>query len=580
MTRVGRGRRRAGPRESAHDRARTLAAERLDTSLDATEAGWLDEHLAGCQACRAIASAYEADRLALRGLREIELQPPRDLWARTAAAMEQESSGRRAPRRAASRSRSWPALGVLSGLAVIAVVVGATALSGGFLGQQPNIASVPDPTRSPVAVLSAAPSPGPTPIAVGAGAVGWLGTMADGALAYNVTAVDEVCPPDRRPDCAPVVDGSSKRVVMAARPRSIYQSPSENQAVVVGTDANGGDAVIVIALPTPDPTVAPTQPPATVAPADTPVPSDPATPPLATPTATPEASASASIPIESPTVTPGVTGAPTVAIVSNVTVVGQSAAYSPDGAWFAFTARPSDGSAGPDIYVWRVGEALARPLTTDHASVFASWLGNQMLGSRPTAGATADAEVLPQSFFIDPETAVEIPIVGAAWRPTVHPAGTWAVAWEGTVRRGPDGLTSVPANGSLVLRRFDPEGAIDQADATPPVVAEGRFTEFDARWDETGTWLAVWLADPDATTPVGRLTLVHVDPESGALDRPNGAPQDVVALPGFSISDGRLAWATPPGQGGEGSRVQIVAWTDDAVGALESVPVEDVVVIN
>ena len=30
--------------------------------------------------------------------------------------------------------------------------------------------------------------------------------------------------------------------------------------------------------------------------------------------------------------------------------------------------------------------------------------------------------------------------------------------------------------------------------------------------------------------------------------------------PGFSIGNGRLAWATPPGQDGEGSRVQIVAW--------------------
>ena len=52
------------------------------------------------------------------------------------------------------------------------------------------------------------------------------------------------------------------------------------------------------------------------------------------------------------------------------------------------------------------------------------------------------------------------------------------------------------------------------------------------------------------------------------------------ALPGFSIANGRLAWATPPGQGGEGSRVQIVAWTDDAVGAVESGPVENVVVIH
>ena len=110
-------------------------------------------------------------------------------------------------------------------------------------------------------------------------------------------------------------------------------------------------------------------------------------------------------------------------------------------------------------------------------------------------------------------------------------------------------------------------------------VADGPVTEFDVRWDETGTWLAIWLAD--ATDPaIGRLSLVHLDPTSGSLERPHGAPQDVTALPGFSIENGRLAWATPPGQGGEGSRVQIVAWTDKAVGAVESGPVQDVVVVH
>ena len=43
---------------------------------------------------------------------------------------------------------------------------------------------------------------------------------------------------------------------------------------------------------------------------------------------------------------PAPTVAATLAIVSGVKVVGESAAYSPDGAWFAFTARPSDDSAG------------------------------------------------------------------------------------------------------------------------------------------------------------------------------------------------------------------------------------------
>jgi hypothetical protein len=73
---------------------------------------------------------------------------------------------------------------------------------------------------------------------------------------------------------------------------------------------------------------------------------------------------------------------------------------------------------------------------------------------------------------------------------------------------------------------------------------------------------------------------MRVDQTTGQLAHPDGAPQDVTALPGFSIKNGRLAWATPPGQGGEGSRVQIVAWTDQAVGAVESAPADDIVVVH
>ena len=64
------------------------------------------------------------------------------------------------------------------------------------------------------------------------------------------------------------------------------------------------------------------------------------------------------------------------------------------------------------------------------------------------------------------------------------------------------------------------------------------------------------------------------------IERPEAGPQDVPALPGFSIEDGRLAWATPPSQDGEGSRVQIVAWTADGVGTIESAPGQEVVVVR
>jgi hypothetical protein len=271
--------------------------------------------------------------------------------------------------------------------------------------------------------------------------------------------------------------------------------------------------------------------------------------------------------------------AATVAIVSNVTVVGQSASYSPDGAWFAFTARPSDDSAGPDIYVWKVGDPLAHPVTTDHASVFASWSGSRLLGSRPALAARIPGEQVAQSFFIDPLTGLETPLTPGSWRPTVDPSNTWAVTWDGSVKPAANGLTTVPATGALVLRGFNRDFGFDAAAASPTVVADGAISEFDVRWDETGTWLAVWLADANDSS-IGRLSLLHLDPATGQLDRPLGAPRDVTALPGFSIANGRLAWATPPGQGGEGSRVQIVAWTGADVGAVESGPVEDVVVVH
>jgi hypothetical protein len=58
------------------------------------------------------------------------------------------------------------------------------------------------------------------------------------------------------------------------------------------------------------------------------------------------------------------------------------------------------------------------------------------------------------------------------------------------------------------------------------------------------------------------------------------APAGVAALPGFSIGQGRLAWATPPGQDGEGSRIQIVAWNEDGVGTIETAPGENLVVVR
>ncbi len=591
MSRIQRiRRRRASDSLANHDRARRLAAERLDGALEPPEATWLREHMAGCTSCRAVAAAYEADRMALRGLRDRTPEPPRDLWARTSAAIEREASSRGGRSRRTSTGRPRPALGVLSGVAVVAVVIGASVMSGGWLNSP---ATAPAPTVPAVALASPSAGPGPTPIAVGAGSVGWVGTSTNGQLAYNVTTVDQVCPVERKPDCAEVSDGHSRQVDLTIHPKSISQSPVRNQAVVVGSDGSGSDAVLVIALPTAEPTATPAPTP-TPTPTPTSTPSTESTAPSSEPpttTAEPTTDASAPPasqspeptasqtpePTASPSATPAPTLAATLAIVSGVRVVGQSAAYSPDGEWFAFTARPSDGTSGPDIYVWRVGDELARPVTDDHASVFGSWVGSRLIGSRP-AGAQGTADVTAASFIIDPATGKETALEANVWRPVVDPGDSWAVVWDGTVRIDPATRIPVPDKGSLVLRAYSRANGVAPSGATAAIV-DGDVSEFDVRWDETGTWLAIWIAD-SSDPSIGRLSLLRIDPVSGAVERPHGAPQDVTALPGFSIADGRLAWATPPGQGGEGSRVQIVAWTDQAVGSVESGPITNVVVIH
>ena len=680
MSRSGRVGRRPDHWASAHDRARVRAAERLEGPLNPGEAAWLEVHLAECPSCASIAATYAADRATLRRLRDANPEPPRDLWARTAAGIEREAAARGRGRRstAPAPGPSRPAVGALSALAVVAVVLVATALSGGFFGDHGIALASSHPGDSQAGSLRAAP----TAIAVGAGQVRWLGVREDGAFAYNVANIDAVCPFDRQPDCAPFADGNARRVTLAATPRFVFQSPVDDQAVVVGTDAAGADAVIVVALPTPEPSPSPgpseaavTDSPApsvavaTIEPTPTPTPIPTTAPSERPSTSLPTASESATEPSQEPVATESPGAEPSagtaVAILTNVTIVGRGAGYSPDGAWFAFSARPADGSAGPDIYVWHVGDPLAVALTSDHASVFASWVGNQLLGSRaslgdaaspaspvvgplvepsvsleptptpiptptpspmPEASVAIDASASPEpspfpefaakTFLIDPLTGIETPMLGADWQPVVDPTGVWVAAWEGTVRVGADGLSMVPGIGRLVIHPFQPlpdliasPAPSDQPGESPSVqptdppsdqpafptdgspapsaaapiethvIADGPIAEFDARWDDTGTWLAIWIAD-SVDPSIGRLSLLHVDPTTGLIDRPLGSPQDVPALPGFSIGAGRLAWATPPGQGGEGSRIQIVAWTEDTVGAVESVPVEGAIVVQ
>jgi hypothetical protein len=595
MSRFGRGTDRAVEWASPHERARARAAQRLDWELDEAESAWLDAHLAECAPCRTTADEYDEIRDRLRAMRAFAPEPPRDLWARTSAAIEREADRSRG-RRLVPAGR-FP-LGALSGVLVVAVVIGATLLS-----NLPLQAPVAPTDERPLTAETTVPTlrPASTPIIVGAGDVQYVRRDRNGEYGFNVTRVDEVCPDDAETGC-PLVEGERETALtFEAEPKSIISSPDQGQAIIVtGTDGTSTSDVYVMALPAEESSSGPT---ATEPPAETPAPSptltgavpsevlgsaeptdpaatpDPSVEPTEDPASPPPSDEPGPSLLATATATATAAGTPApVAIARDLIVTGETAAYSEDGSWFAFSARPADETQGTDIYVWHVGDESARPVTTDHRSVFASWIDDRLVGSRPDTDLDEGDEAEPRSFLLDPDTGDETALTDAGWRPIVAPSGEYAVTWNGTVVGRNGGRQVGLGTGQLELAAWDgANGPVDPTDAT--LITPDGSASFDARWDETSSAFAVWVRD--ASSPqLGRLSLYFVDPESGRLDQPRNAPRDVPALPGFSIGEGRLAWATPPGQGGEGSRVLIVAWTDDGVGRIESAPGDEVLVIR
>ncbi|HET9457127.1 MAG TPA: hypothetical protein VFO78_07280 [Candidatus Limnocylindrales bacterium] len=563
--------------ESQHARARTRAAERLAAPLDPDEAAWLDDHLGACAECAEIADEYAAQRLHLRALRDRQPVPPRDLWARTAAAIERESQRRSRGSGVLLRRSVLAPTAILAGALVVAVVYGSLTSSQLPIG--------PATTTPGVAIASTSATPqepaGPTPLAVAPRDVAYI-SVEDGDYRVNTTRVDEVCPPETT-SCATSEPIQTVEIGPLSSPATVFGS-EDRPLVIVGGGGGGGSVVVVDpdqAVPEPTeppvsnplstatPTATPSSSP-TSAPAGTPGPAgSPSELPLATPTRSPFASTS-------PSPAPG--GA--VEIARNVRVVDTTAAYAPDGSAFAFTAVPADGSHGPDIYLWTVGDEQAHPITIDHRSVFGSWSGDAIVGS--TVRLAGD--VHEPAAFVLPSGGAErtfLPETGLAWRPVVDPTGGSAVYWSGTLAPTADGPGWTTAAGALVIGRWSERvGRSSDAEPTPPgddqskeraetTIAVGPLRDWDVRWDESGERLAVWIADADDSS-IGRLSLYVVDPFDGRIDLANPALVDEPALAGFSLADGRLAWAKPAGESGRTSRVRILTWTDDGFGQIES----------
>ncbi len=591
-----------------HARARQLAAWRMDEVLDAADAAWLSAHLDHCNACREVAAAYDVQRADLRALRVAQPEPPRDLWARTAAVM--DAGGRRSGPRS-RRAGSIP-LAPVVGLVAVVVIVGAGLLNGSVL--------LP-PTGSPATGGNAEA----TPIALAAGELRVISRGQDGSVEILTRQLNEVCPIGADTCGLPttlgvtqstqlggtanldaIISPTQDRLVVVERgtgPQSVYVLPVATAPAVspsaprssatprpTPTPVESGSSASDV-TPTPSeqpatasPEVTPTTVPSTPTPGATASPSpEPSPSPTATSSVTAPASPSAS-PVDhpSPTDEPGqtdqpgtspspsagtssepVTPAPSVEvsprpdgaieIARDVTVVGSAAGYSADGIEFAFSARPADGSAGPDVYVWQSGQTTATAVTTDHESVFAGWLGDRILVSRVVDG-------LPVTVTLDLGSGDEQVVGGdTMWRPTVARDARVAAWWDGTVKLADDGFTWLPDTGRLILAPWPAGGADAQ------VLATGPMTDWEVRWDDTGTVIGVWVTDQGPES-VGRLSLYNIDPTTGLADLTDPTLAGAPAYGGFSLRSGRLAWAAPD-EGGDTS-VQVLAWQGKTIGRL------------
>jgi hypothetical protein len=274
--------------------------------------------------------------------------------------------------------------------------------------------------------------------------------------------------------------------------------------------------------------------------------------PSASPSATPEGSPEPATPSPTVAVSPAPDGA--LEIARNVIVIGGLAAYSPDGSHFAFTARPADGSAGPDVFSWSVGDPEAHALTTDHASVFAGWLDGRLLVSRIKDG-------VPGTVLLGLEGGAGTAVgTASAWRPAVGPERRTAVSWDGTVVPAADGVTPVPGEGRLVLAPW-PDGSVE-----PQVLSTGPLADWDVHWDEAGSVLAVWTTT-GAPGEAGHLSLYRLNQGTGLANLAHPLLDAAPAFEGFSLHEGRLVWSAPA-DGGD-STVQVLAWSGSTVGRLE-----------
>jgi hypothetical protein len=283
----------------------------------------------------------------------------------------------------------------------------------------------------------------------------------------------------------------------------------------------------------------------------------------------------------SPSAAAAAAAAQPTAILSGYEIVGRDPEFSADGTRLAFSARPSDHSTGPDLFVWRVGQEQATPVTRRHSDMFAGWYGSKILISEISL-VSAEAGGQPAvsgytSYVFDPASGDVGRIDRPMLLPTVDPTGRYLVYWVGSVEfdqasglwqpgRGdlyfeawsdikltsttlnpvasptPSLTPTIPASPSdLPTGTLTPAGsaasATTGAEATtapskdamptpasptlpqllPIATTAGAVHSWVVRWDAPGQHVAIWVADP-SSTKIGRLDLFSVNPATGFVD--------------------------------------------------------------
>ena len=617
-----------------HARARGLASDQLLAPLSVEEAAWLREHLDGCPVCRRAADGFASDHARMRTLRTDLPVPPRDLGARLSRALDVEvrrmvREEARPGRRSILGSPSV-ALAVIALVAALAIVFLPLTLPGLRLGNGPSIAG-PGGSSAPVA----------TPMVVATQAVAWVQQQPDGSYVLSSTTVSQVCPGIDASACG-TLDGNARPLVaLTVQPSAVVLQHNGPSAVLVSSNAVYSFSVPfdTSVTPTPVPSssiptpgalsptpavtgVEATPPAATPVPTGSPSPRPTRTPrtasatpapgkatPSATsatpgPTAAPSGGAAATEPgsggptpagmiASIPPASPAPSAAITTPIVEGVVLVGPPPAYSTDGQWVAFSARPLDGLQGPDIYVWHVGDRRARPLTTDHASVFSAWDGDQILGSAvlPAGSPTLETRAVtivpapspsPLSASAAPGSTPDgasssgSPMPTSAARSSAPPA---LIAPPGTPEPLPSDLRD------LATASAPPSAAPSSPTVSPlPSVPVGSFLLDPATGTQTPiTRPAIWrpVVDPTNRTVIFWTGEQALNPATNTWVPTNGqlvaadwqallGPGDVAAtpLPGSAGLSGVTSWDVRWDPSGRHLAIWIADPADPSVGSL------------